>query len=87
MEHFARDGETALEKAKGEGKNRICMFGRVVKWDKFEKLLEIKHEFEKMVKHGISKSFFYKLNEFIEMAEKLKEYLKEFVTKPQQVLH
>ena len=77
VEHFARDGETALEKAKGEGKNRICMFGRAVKWDKFEKLLEIKHEFEKMVKHGISKSFFYKLNEFIEMAEKLKEYLKE----------
>ena len=77
VEHFARGGESALEEAKRQGKNRVCMFDKTVIWDEFEELVNIEKEFFKWYQEGLSKSMFYRLNEIIQMAEKLEEYIKE----------
>jgi len=77
VEHFARDGETALEEAKKAGKNRVCMFEATVLWEEFKELFKIEKEFRSWYEKGISKSMFYRLNELIEMAKRLKEIMEK----------
>ncbi len=75
IEHLVEEAEAYLKEAKRGGKAQVCMFEKVVKWEEFRELLSIENEFIKWYKKGLSKSFFYKLNEFITMAEELKFFI------------
>ena len=75
---MAKTTEENLEQAKEGGKDSICVFGRVVKWSEFKELLEK----EKIIKTNMDNKIFsmgmlYRLNEFIQMAEKEKALLKK----------
>ncbi len=70
VDAMAEEVETALKSAKNEGRNRITMFGQTMKWDDFRSLLEKKKEMEMWLDQGfISDVMFYKLNDFIHMAQ------------------
>ncbi len=71
VDTLADSSETALEEAKKAGRNRVTMFGQTVKWNDFHSLLALEGEFEKWRQEGyISDVMIYKMNYFIEMAEK-----------------
>lgn len=73
---MAEKAEESLKKAKLEGRNKIGIFEKAIKWDEFEDLMKIKMEIDGLVKNGIiSKSALYKLNEIVELADKEKEFL------------
>lgn len=62
--------EEKLEKAKKEGKDRICIFDKTIEWDELEEVLSIKDELENWLKERlITKSFLYRINEIIEFCE------------------
>ena len=63
--------EELLEVAKSEGKDRVCMFNRVVQWKDLRDLLRIRDRIEGLFESDVfSKSMLYRLNEILEMAEK-----------------
>ncbi len=74
---MAESSENFLEQAKSdkpEEKNRLTLFSETAKWSEIHELLEIEAIFEKWLDKGwISRVMFYRLNEFIKMAEKEKQ--------------
>ncbi len=75
---LAATAEEALEMSKKMGRNRITLFDQTVTWPRF---LELKQVEEEMIQwldqEWITRVFFYKLNRFIDMAEKENELLKK----------
>lgn len=65
---MANAAEEALEEAKtNAGKDSICVFGEVVKWDKYKELLLIKSELKKWCDIGaVNTSILYRFNKAIE---------------------
>ena len=63
--------EEALEKAKGiEGKNALTIYDRSVKWEKWQPLLDLKEEIERLAKdYEISTAYIYSLIHFALQAE------------------
>ncbi len=71
VNRLAVDAETALERAKDGGRNRITMFGETVTWDEFEQLLAHKETISHwQEKQYITSGMLYRLNTFIDMARK-----------------
>ncbi len=65
---MAEAAEEALETAKAnEGKDSLCVFGEVVKWDNYEKLDEIGKKLREWVEKGdVNSSILYKFNTALE---------------------
>ncbi len=72
VSRLADRAEEALERAKDAGGNRITLFGRTICWQQLEKLVDCEKEMERWRESYVSASLFYRLNEFIDMAEKEK---------------
>ncbi|WP_456388299.1 type III-A CRISPR-associated protein Cas10/Csm1 [Desulfolithobacter sp.] len=71
VDKLADTAEEALKQAKGNGRNRISMFGESVTWDKFATLREQQQAMADWVDRGlISKVMLYRFNAFIDMAGK-----------------
>ena len=74
---MAESSENFLELAKSDDpdeKNRLTLFSETAKWSEIHELIEVEAIFEKWLDEGwISRVMFYRLNEFIKMAEKEKQ--------------
>ncbi len=68
---MAEESEFMLEKAKGKGKDRIGVFGRVVKWDEFEEMMS--DEKIEYYLSEISNSFRYSLYQYVNSIERLND--------------
>ena len=68
VKSMAEAAEEALETAKAsKGKDSICVFGEVVKWDKFEKLSVISDKLREWVEKGdVNTGILYKFNTAVE---------------------
>jgi CRISPR-associated protein Csm1 len=70
--------EENLELAKNGGKNSITMFKRVVDWEQFDDVLNIREEINHLLSlNYLTKSTLYKLNGLIKMAEKEKKLMQK----------
>jgi len=73
---MAESSEDSLEQAKADEKNSLTLFSETAKWPEIHELLEVEAIFEEWLdKEWISSVMFYRLNEFIKMAEKEKQVL------------
>lgn len=65
---MAESAEEALETAKhNEGKDSLCVFGEVVRWSEYGKLVEIQNKIRLWVEKGdVNTSILYKFNSAIE---------------------
>jgi CRISPR-associated protein Csm1 len=68
---MAENSETILEEAKYSDKNRIGLFGRVVKWDRFDKIMEDEDFVGFLNNNNVSSGFKYSLFWFSDRAENL----------------
>jgi len=76
LDKFADFAETAIEKSKDEGRNRVTLFSETVDWDEFMKLTEIKDELQTWRENElINNAMIYRLNDFIRMAELEKQII------------
>ena len=68
--------ETAIEKSKNEGRNRVTLFSETIDWDKFRKLTKIKDKLQTWRDNElINNAMIYRLNDFISMAELEKQIM------------
>jgi CRISPR-associated protein Csm1 len=68
---LAAAAEEALDTSKKQGRDRITLFNQTVIWQKFLELKQVEEEMLQWLdQEWISSVFFYKLNRFIDMAEK-----------------
>jgi len=76
LNNLAESAESALEKSKSEGRNRMTMFFETARWEEMKELEEIREKLEIWLKNEwITKSMLYRLNEFIHMAAMEKQVL------------
>ncbi len=70
---LAEESEGALSQAKGAGKDRVSMFGRVATWKEFEDLIALESELSRWYEKGLlSRGALYRLNELCALAEEEK---------------
>lgn len=70
--------EKALEKSKSDGRNRLTVFDVSLTWDEVRQLVEVEKALEEWLdKNFISRVMFYKINEFINMAAREKQVVKD----------
>lgn len=73
---LAEDAEKALKLSKDKGRNRLTMFNETVGWEEIEPLETVRQELERyMEKEWVTAGMLYRLNGFIEMAEKEKRVI------------
>ena len=66
---LARIAEEALSEAKGQGKNRITLYGQTVTWDQFRALQEVEAFLSSAAeRYGVSTSYLYSLFNILDMA-------------------
>ncbi|SLM32390.1 CRISPR-associated protein, Csm1 family [Desulfamplus magnetovallimortis] len=71
IDMLASASEEALEASKHGGRNRITLFDQTLLWSHFEELKTVEQELAQWLVQGwITQVFLYKLNHFIDMAEK-----------------
>lgn len=71
LNSLAEAAETALEASKAAGRDRFTMFTETVSWKSAQALDEIRSTLENWYQKGwVNKSMLYRLNGFIELAEK-----------------
>ena len=76
IDMMAQSSEELLEDAKSDGRNRLALFSVTTPWHRVHELAKIETVFEKWLdKNWISRVMFYRLNEFIKMAEKEKQMI------------
>jgi CRISPR-associated protein Csm1 len=74
IDSMAAAVESALERSKSEGRDRLTLFSQTVEWTAFEKLMAVRDHFESWLDQGwISRVLFYRFNELIRMAEQEKQ--------------
>ena len=67
---MAENSEEALKMSKKAGRDRVTMFGQIMEWEAFKKLLNMQEVMEDWLEKGyISDVMFYRFNYFIDMAE------------------
>ncbi len=78
LNNIANSAETALEKSKSKGRNRLTMFSQTATWDEAKELENIREKFETWLQNEwLTKSMLHRLNEFISMAAMEKQVLKK----------
>lgn len=66
---LARIAEEALSEAKGQGKNRVTLYGQTVTWDQFRALQEVEAFLSSAAeRYGVSTSYLYSLFNILDMA-------------------
>jgi CRISPR-associated protein Csm1 len=71
LEKLAHQAETAIEKSKNGGRNRLTLFGETCEWVKFLELRGIRKILERWLDERlINNAMVYRLNDFIGMAER-----------------
>jgi len=76
LDKLSDTAETAIEKSKDVGRNRVTLFAETVNWDEFIQLTEIKNTIEAWRNNElISNAMIYRLNDFISMAELEKQII------------
>lgn len=76
LDKLSDTAETAIEKSKDAGRNRVTLFSETVDWDEFMKLTEIKDTLQTWRDNElINNAMIYRLNEFISMAELEKQLI------------
>lgn len=76
LDKLSDTAETAVEKSKDAGRNRVTLFSETVDWDEFMKLTEIKDTLQTWRDNElINNAMIYRLNEFISMAELEKQLI------------
>lgn len=76
LDKLSDAAETAIEKSKNSGRNRITLFSETADWDEFARLAEIKDTLQLWRNRElITNSMIYHLNDFIRMAESEKQLL------------
>ena len=56
LTRMAEKAEDALELAKNHGKNRVCLFGEVLKWNDFERAKSLAQTLKELIKSGESRA-------------------------------
>jgi len=70
LDKLADVAETAIEKSKDGGRNRVTLFSETVDLDGFKQLIKIKNKLQAWLdKELINNAMMYRLNDFIKMAE------------------
>jgi CRISPR-associated protein Csm1 len=70
LDKLSNAAETAIEKSKNEGRNRITLLSETVEWDEFMKLKEIRNKLQTWRDNElINNALIYRLNDFISMSE------------------
>ncbi|OEU51306.1 MAG: type III-A CRISPR-associated protein Cas10/Csm1 [Desulfobacterales bacterium S3730MH5] len=78
LDDLAEGAESALERSKDEGRNRITLFRETAKWSEFLALVEVKGEIERWKDSKlVNNAMIYRFNDFIEMAGLANLVLKE----------
>jgi CRISPR-associated protein Csm1 len=78
---LATTAEAALDESKKQGRDRITLFDQTVTWPQFLELKQVEDEMIQWLdQEWITNVFFYKLNRFIDMAEKEKDLLEKHRT-------
>jgi len=73
---LAENAETALERAKGGGRNRITVFGETATWEEYDQLRQIKGVLNDWRNSGlINNAMLFRLNAFIGLANLEKEIM------------
>ncbi|MBU4259655.1 MAG: hypothetical protein KKI12_11260, partial [Proteobacteria bacterium] len=76
LDKLSDAAETAIEKSKDEGRNRVTLFSETVDWDELKKLTEIKDTLQTWRDNElINNAMIYRLNDFITMAELEKQII------------
>ncbi|MCF8025659.1 MAG: type III-A CRISPR-associated protein Cas10/Csm1 [Desulfobacteraceae bacterium] len=71
---MAEAAESALERSKADGRNRLTVFGETVVWDEAFDLYGIRDVFERWLEQEyVSPTMLYRLNRFVEMADREKK--------------
>ncbi len=69
VDAMAEEAETAIEHSKTGGRDRLTLFGETVTWREVEELDQIRKTMETWLdSKALSRSMFYRLNTFIDMA-------------------
>jgi len=77
LDILAESSETCLKQSKVD-RNRLTLFEQTVEWSELEKIDRIQDKLHKWLDDGyFSKSMLYKLNTFIQMAEKEQKIMKK----------
>lgn len=67
---LARIAEEALSEAKGQGKDRVTLYGQTITWKKFKELQGVETFLSNAIEsYGVSSSYLYSLFNILEMAE------------------
>jgi len=75
---MAREAGEALDLSKEQGRDRLTLFGETVRWEMVGDLLGIRKELEEWLDKGwVSEVLFYRLNDFIRMAAKEQQVVKD----------
>ena len=70
LDKLSDTAETAIEKSKDEGRNRVTLFSETVTWEKVEELENIKQTLKQWLEKGwINNAMLYRLNSLLEMAD------------------
>ena len=78
LDKLSDAAETAIEKSKDEGRNRVTLFSETVTWDKVEELENIKQTLKQWLEKGwINNAMLYRLNSLLEMADQEKRVIKD----------
>ena len=83
LNNIANSAETALEKSKSKGRNRLTMFSHTATWDEVKQLENIRERFETWLQNEwLTKSMLHRLNEFIGMAAMEKQVIEAIERRP-----
>jgi len=78
LDKLSDAAETAIEKSKDEGRNRVTLFSETVTWEKINELENIKQTLKQWLDKGwINNAMLYRLNSFLEMADQEKRVIND----------
>jgi len=78
LDKLSDAAETAIEKSKNAGRNRITLFSETVTWETVEELENIKQTLKQWLEKGwINNAMLYRLNSLLEMADQEKRVIKD----------